>query len=163
MALRNFVVQLPGSNTNKLVSVPSSSTVKQIRVAAGIPAAAGTLCFAGQLVDDSAPALRFPELGTFSVVPPPPVPPRVSSAPQHSSSPFVVECSICLESLSSETVPCVNLPCTHRFHAVCVREWASHSSCCPLCRREMSPPGTGLGGPPGKAAPPLYSAAPPPS
>jgi E3 ubiquitin-protein ligase RNF115/126 len=29
------------------------------------------------------------------------------------------------------------LPCSHRFHDECLREWLRHHSQCPVCRLEL--------------------------
>jgi hypothetical protein len=50
-----------------------------------------------------------------------------------------VECAICLDPLSSST-PCT-LPCTHTFHASCVKGLRSFGikQVCPMCRVELPP------------------------
>jgi hypothetical protein len=128
MATRQFVVQLP-DGTKRLVTVPLTGTVGAIRVAL-TPSTGGALSYSGQIVDDATPVARFPALETFVLIPPPPVPPRVTSAV------VAAECPICLEPLSL-SVASVDLPCRHTFHAVCAREWAQHSAHCPLCRQPM--------------------------
>jgi len=47
----------------------------------------------------------------------------------------VDECSVCLEPLRTFCL----LPCTHKFHAGCMRQWVfkyKHNSC-PLCRSSV--------------------------
>lgn len=44
------------------------------------------------------------------------------------------DCSICLESfLDGDEL--INLPCAHRFHAVCLGPWVRIRGDCPYCRR----------------------------
>ena len=42
------------------------------------------------------------------------------------------ECVICME-------PNVDymLPCTHKYHKVCIHEWYSRSPSCPICRTKL--------------------------
>ena len=132
-----FVVQLPGG-VNKLVDVPSNSTLGQVRSNAGL--GPSSLVFNSESFSDSTPVSRFPELSTFSVLVatqqgPPTAPPI---------SPQVSECMICLEVLGSgnQDAPVQALQCGHSFHSVCLREWSLHSTYCPLCRSIMAaPPG----------------------
>jgi hypothetical protein len=131
---RQFVVKLP-DGSNRLVVVPSTGKVSSIRSVAGLSVTAGAFSFEGQFVDDDVPVLRFPELGTFNLIPPPSVAPRGASVrPMQGTG---TECTICLEPIDTPSVISVALPCSHRFHAVCVREWSLHSAFCPLCRRTM--------------------------
>ena len=44
-----------------------------------------------------------------------------------------VECIICFKALDRS----VALPCRHRFHIECVREWFRHKRNCPLCRASL--------------------------
>ncbi|KAG6468202.1 hypothetical protein ZIOFF_072774 [Zingiber officinale] len=42
-------------------------------------------------------------------------------------------CSICLEDFGMMT-PVLAMPCSHRFHAPCLKKWLERSYSCPLCR-----------------------------
>jgi Ring finger domain len=44
-----------------------------------------------------------------------------------------VECSICLEDFDAGAV-LLELPCRHRFHPHCIREWFKGHNFCPLCK-----------------------------
>jgi hypothetical protein len=46
------------------------------------------------------------------------------------------ECSICLEPLAEQPT-IVNLPCSHKFHSLCILEWLNHELICPLCREPI--------------------------
>ena len=52
------------------------------------------------------------------------------------------DCSICMspfyDEATGEEIPSVTLACTHKFHASCIREWATTRACtCPLCRDKI--------------------------
>jgi hypothetical protein len=49
-----------------------------------------------------------------------------------------VECPICLEEMSSETI---ELPCSHAFHSACVKSLREHgvNDACPMCRAPLPP------------------------
>ncbi|KAG6469964.1 hypothetical protein ZIOFF_070903 [Zingiber officinale] len=42
-------------------------------------------------------------------------------------------CSICLEDFGMAT-PVLAMPCSHLFHAACLKKWLERSCSCPLCR-----------------------------
>ncbi|KAG6538155.1 hypothetical protein ZIOFF_003266 [Zingiber officinale] len=42
-------------------------------------------------------------------------------------------CSICLEDFGMAT-PVLAMPCSHLFHAACLKKWLEQSCSCPLCR-----------------------------
>ena len=44
------------------------------------------------------------------------------------------DCSICLEENNKR---CVQLPCGHKFHKVCINTWFNNSKECPLCRTKV--------------------------
>lgn len=44
------------------------------------------------------------------------------------------ECCICLENLAHGEKASV-LPCGHRFHFLCIRDWVVHTPLCPLCKK----------------------------
>ena len=44
------------------------------------------------------------------------------------------ECTICLSDFEHDEVVGV-LPCSHRFHQECIREWLTCSHKCPLCKK----------------------------
>jgi hypothetical protein len=48
----------------------------------------------------------------------------------------VETCGICIEPLI-ETGGIMNLPCKHRFHEGCIREWIVDKSNCPLCKAKF--------------------------
>ena len=43
------------------------------------------------------------------------------------------ECPICLETLHD----CKELPCGHRVHENCIKDWSQHQSTCPVCRADF--------------------------
>mmetsp|Transcript_13328 Transcript_13328/g.25054 ORF Transcript_13328/g.25054 Transcript_13328/m.25054 type:complete len:218 (-) Transcript_13328:808-1461(-) len=47
-----------------------------------------------------------------------------------------VDCTICCEPLKSSQRNTA-LPCCHVFHAVCIEEWLSSKSICPICRTRV--------------------------
>ncbi|CAH9142210.1 unnamed protein product [Cuscuta epithymum] len=46
-------------------------------------------------------------------------------------------CAVCLDCLKREEEEAVRMPCSHRFHAKCIRQWLRKSHYCPLCRFQM--------------------------
>jgi hypothetical protein len=46
-------------------------------------------------------------------------------------------CSICIASFSEEKV--LKLPCGHKFHSQCIRDWNQANSSCPVCRADIYP------------------------
>ncbi|KAM0955186.1 hypothetical protein ACFX2I_023541 [Malus domestica] len=49
-------------------------------------------------------------------------------------------CSICTEGLNCEEVDKeITLPCKHKFHSACVRNWIAKRSSCSLCRINVKP------------------------
>lgn len=46
------------------------------------------------------------------------------------------ECVICLNELDGEAE--TTLPCSHKFHASCIREWLETNGKCPVCRRVIN-------------------------
>ena len=56
------------------------------------------------------------------------------------------ECSVCLDELypapggakaTAASTPACALPCEHRFHRRCIKEWLKHDDRCPLCRFDL--------------------------
>ncbi len=47
-----------------------------------------------------------------------------------------IDCSICLISLNNEFI---KLPCNHKFHDSCIKEWNKKNNTCPLCRSIVIP------------------------
>ncbi|KAF3597729.1 hypothetical protein DY000_02021477 [Brassica cretica] len=46
------------------------------------------------------------------------------------------ECAICLDQLKTgETL--VHLPCTHKFHSICLLPWLDTNAYCPYCRMDI--------------------------
>jgi hypothetical protein len=46
------------------------------------------------------------------------------------------DCAICLEPMSN---PAYTLPCSHRFHRICLDGWMQRSRVCPTCRQALPP------------------------
>ena len=44
-------------------------------------------------------------------------------------------CSICWDDMAA---PYIHLSCGHRFHAVCLEQWARRAANCPMCREEFT-------------------------
>ncbi|KAF0718035.1 Aste57867_1951 [Aphanomyces stellatus] len=44
-------------------------------------------------------------------------------------------CVVCMESFDQET--CVELPCRHKFHELCIDPWLKLHSTCPTCRHQL--------------------------
>ncbi|KAG6525790.1 hypothetical protein ZIOFF_015761 [Zingiber officinale] len=42
-------------------------------------------------------------------------------------------CSICLNDFDA-AIQLLAMPCRHRFHEVCLKEWLARSNSCPVCR-----------------------------
>ncbi|KAJ8505907.1 hypothetical protein OPV22_006793 [Ensete ventricosum] len=47
------------------------------------------------------------------------------------------ECSVCLETMGRGEEVC-RMPCSHVFHACCLRQWLRLSRLCPLCRFSLT-------------------------
>ncbi|CAL9159360.1 unnamed protein product [Musa hybrid cultivar] len=47
------------------------------------------------------------------------------------------ECSVCLENMGRGEKVC-RMPCSHVFHATCLRQWLQLSRLCPLCRFSLT-------------------------
>ena len=50
---------------------------------------------------------------------------------------IMTECPICQEFIQDDLI---RLPCNHRFHLNCVREWVQRHNNCPTCRKELKHP-----------------------
>ena len=44
-------------------------------------------------------------------------------------------CSICIETFTSTTH--ITLPCNHKFHTHCIKQWLEKELNCPLCRQSL--------------------------
>eukprot|EP00291_Cryptomonas_curvata_P006906 CAMPEP_0172179456 /NCGR_PEP_ID=MMETSP1050-20130122/16630_1 /TAXON_ID=233186 /ORGANISM="Cryptomonas curvata, Strain CCAP979/52" /LENGTH=212 /DNA_ID=CAMNT_0012852345 /DNA_START=80 /DNA_END=714 /DNA_ORIENTATION=- len=49
-------------------------------------------------------------------------------------------CAICRDPLPVAGEDLLRLPCSHRFHAACLRPWLARSNTCPTCRRKPATP-----------------------
>jgi Ring finger domain len=48
------------------------------------------------------------------------------------------DCPICLEKLFEEKEMMVKeMPCGHKYHAICLEKWLQMNSTCPFCRYKM--------------------------
>ena len=46
-------------------------------------------------------------------------------------------CLICLQNYNNQEKICY-LPCTHFFHASCIKKWLEMKNNCPLCKKFIS-------------------------
>jgi len=44
-------------------------------------------------------------------------------------------CPICLKNFEQDDIV-NNLPCKHRFHSDCIKQWLQKTNSCPVCRRQ---------------------------
>jgi hypothetical protein len=49
------------------------------------------------------------------------------------NKPLIENCSICLESYTSEDTYCKLHTCGHNFHEKCIDTWFEIKTCCPVC------------------------------
>ena len=63
-----------------------------------------------------------------------PNPKRISYL-RNMSKPF--QCMICLHELDNYDLNLKKLPCGHKFHSKCVKEWLTHKNTCPICRKKI--------------------------
>lgn len=47
-------------------------------------------------------------------------------------------CSICLDAFA-KTQTLITLPCFHKYHESCIREWLGKRNSCPQCRLRIAP------------------------
>ncbi|KAG5178362.1 hypothetical protein JKP88DRAFT_225316 [Tribonema minus] len=47
------------------------------------------------------------------------------------------DCVICVEPVKKRQV-CLSLPCTHEFHAQCIKKWLAQNPTCPICKGAYS-------------------------
>ncbi|XP_071042761.1 uncharacterized protein [Parasteatoda tepidariorum] len=59
-------------------------------------------------------------------------------ATEHLPADEDIKCSICQDSQTFTDM--FQLPCTHKFHAVCLIEWLQRKSMCPICRLNLEFP-----------------------
>jgi hypothetical protein len=47
----------------------------------------------------------------------------------------VIKCAICHHETAATRF--IELPCSHKFHLLCIDHWCSVKKECPLCRRDL--------------------------
>ena len=83
--------------------------------------------------DHDVPPPRLPT----PAIPPPPHPAGGGGLWAHASArDHRTSCAVCLQEMLAEELA-VHLPCDHRFHERCARQWLSKQHTCPTCRAPL--------------------------
>lgn len=53
------------------------------------------------------------------------------------------DCVICLQDYKNEE-EIITLPCTHLFHAACIKDWLQRDKSCPICKFTITNESLGL-------------------